>query len=67
LLGSNPSIDELRRIARHDRDRLALYKQKAFSGRLTSDVRLRELERAAAQSEERLRVRLRTTDPETTP
>jgi hypothetical protein len=66
-LGSNPPTDELRRTARYDRDRLALYKQKAFSGRLTSDTKLRELERAAAQSEERLRVRLRTTDPETSP
>ena len=66
-MGSNPPTDELRQAARYHRDRLALYKQKAFSGRLTSAERLRDLERAAAQAEERLRVRLRTLDPETSP
>jgi len=61
-----PTVDELRRAARYDRDRLALYRQKAFAGRLTSDTRLRELERAAAASEERLHVRLREEEREET-
>ena len=62
-----PTVDELRQAARHHRDRLALYRQKAFAGRATSDVRLRELERAAAQAEERLKVRLHDNDQETSP
>jgi hypothetical protein len=54
-----PTVDELRLTARYHRDRLALYRQKAFAGRLTSETRRRELEHAAAASEERLRLRLR--------
>lgn len=59
-----PTVEELRATARYDRERLALYRQKAFAGRLTSDVRLRELERAAAASEERLHLRLRDDERE---
>lgn len=40
--------------AKHARDKLALYRAKAYSGRPTSDVRMRELQVAADLSAERL-------------
>jgi len=48
-------IDELRAEARHARDRYALYRAKAYGQRVTSPTRLRALERAADDSEARLR------------
>ena len=52
---SGPTLDQLRVEARHDRDRLALYRARALTARPTSPSRMRELERAAASSEARLR------------
>lgn len=48
------TLDQLRVEARHDRDRLALYRAKALTGKPTTQTRMRELERAAASSEGRL-------------
>jgi hypothetical protein len=48
-------LDALRAEARYARERYQLYKARAFGGRATSPVRLRELERAYQQAEERLR------------
>jgi hypothetical protein len=49
------TLDELRVEARYDRDRLALYRAKALTGRPTNPSRMRELEHAAEASEQRLR------------
>ncbi len=48
-------IEELRAEARHARDRHALYRAKAYAQRPTSAAKLRGLERAADDSEARLR------------
>lgn len=48
-------LEQLRAEARWHRDRRDLYRAKGYGGRPTSPARLRELERAAAQAEERLR------------
>ena len=48
-------LDDLRAQALHARQRYDLYKAKAYSQRLTSPARLRELERASARAEEALR------------
>lgn len=48
-------LDELRAQAQHARQRYDLYKAKAYSQRLTSPERLRELERASTRAEEALR------------
>jgi hypothetical protein len=50
-----PNIDDLRATAHHHRDRLALYRARANTGRPFSPQRLRELERASQLAEERLR------------
>jgi len=42
--------------ARYRRERLALYRARAYGDRPTSATRLRELERASNQAEERLRL-----------
>ena len=49
-------LDQLAAEARHARDRFQLYRARVISGSqaATSPARLRELERAAAASEERL-------------
>lgn len=47
-------LEELRLDARHERNRLALYRAKVLSARPTSPARLRELERSCARAEERL-------------
>ena len=49
------SVDVLRVAARYDRDRLALYRARALTGKPTSPTRMRDLERAAEDSERRLR------------
>jgi hypothetical protein len=49
------SLDELRVDARYHRERRDLYRAKLHGPRLTSPARLRELERACALSESRLR------------
>ncbi len=50
-----PSLDDLRVAARHHRDRFALYRARALTGRPTSDTKMRALKRAADAAEERLR------------
>jgi hypothetical protein len=52
---SRRSLDELRVDARYHRERRDLYRAKMHGPRPTSPVRLRELERAFALSDSRLR------------
>jgi hypothetical protein len=52
---SRRSLDELRVDARYHRERRDLYRAKMHGPRPTSSVRLRELERAFALSDSRLR------------
>lgn len=47
-------IERLQAEARHARDRLALYRAKAYGGKPTTPARWRELERAAADTQARL-------------
>jgi hypothetical protein len=52
------TADEVARLkaeARYHRERLALYRARAYGSDTTTPQRLRELERAAAQAEQRLR------------
>jgi hypothetical protein len=49
-----PSLEELRAEARYQRDRYALYRARALTGKPTTQMRLRELERAAASAQARL-------------
>jgi hypothetical protein len=48
-------IEDLRTEARYHRERLDIYRAKAYGSRPTSPARLRELERACVLSEARLR------------
>jgi hypothetical protein len=48
-------LDDLRAQAQYARQRYDLYKAKAYSQRLTSPSRMRELERACARAEAELR------------
>ena len=48
-------LQELKATARYHRERLALYRARAYGGSLTSATRLRELERASEFAELRLR------------
>jgi hypothetical protein len=48
-------LEQLRAEARYRADRLALYRARTYSGRLTSPTRLRELERAAQEAQDRVR------------
>jgi hypothetical protein len=48
-------LDDLRAAAQHARQRYDLYKAKAYSQRLTSPSRMRELERACAQADDAYR------------
>jgi hypothetical protein len=48
-------LERLEADVRYHRDRLRLYRQRIFSAKATSPVRLRELERVAAAAVERLR------------
>jgi len=52
-------IERLRAEARYHRERLDLYRARAYGPRATSATRLRELERAHDGAEERLRHALR--------
>lgn len=47
-------LERLTADARYARDRLALYRAKAQTGRETSPVRMRDLQRSADQTAERL-------------
>ena len=50
-----PDLQELEAQARYHRDRLALYRARVLSAKPTSPARLRELERASAAADARLR------------
>lgn len=50
-----PRIEDLRAEARYARERVALYRAKAYGARATSAGRLRELERVADGASARLR------------
>ena len=52
--GPNRHLVELEAEARHARERYRLYRAKAYGPRLTSPVRLRELERQSKLAESRL-------------
>jgi hypothetical protein len=52
-------IEQLRAEARYARERYDLYRQKVYSLRNTSPVRLRELELASRNAQERLARALR--------
>ena len=54
--GGSVSLDQLRVAARFDRDRLALYRARALTGKPFSPTRMRELERAADSSLQRLQL-----------
>jgi hypothetical protein len=51
---SSRPIDELRAEARYHRQRYALYQAKVYSSRPTTTGRLRELESASREAQERL-------------
>jgi hypothetical protein len=53
-VSSTPSIEELRAEANYHRDRLTLYRRRALTGRETTQMRMRELERAAEAAQARL-------------
>ena len=50
----DPSLEELRAEAHYRRDRYALYRARALTGRPTTQTRMRELEKAATAAQERL-------------
>jgi hypothetical protein len=50
-----PDLQELGAQARYHRDRLALYQARVFSAKPASAARLRELQRASAAADARLR------------
>jgi hypothetical protein len=50
-----PDLQELEAQARYRRDRLALYRARVLSAKPTSVARLRELQRASAAADARLR------------
>ena len=47
-------LTRLQAEARYHRERLSLYRARAYGSDTTTPARLRELERAAAQAEQRL-------------
>ena len=54
-MGPRPALSELEAEARYRRERLALYRARVYGPRATSAAKLRELERASAGAEARLR------------
>ena len=58
-----PDLTDLEDQARHHRNRAALYRAKMYGSKPTSVERLRELERAAAAADERLRTARRVGHP----
>jgi hypothetical protein len=48
-------LEELEAEARYQRERLALYRAKAYGSQDTSGARMRKLQQASDQAEERLR------------
>jgi hypothetical protein len=57
-------LGDIEAQARYHRDRLALYRARIHGSHPTSIVRLRELERAAAAADDRLRTARRQADTE---
>lgn len=57
---TEPNIALLEAEARFHRERFALYRAKRYSGRLTSEARFRELERASNAANGRLLLARRT-------
>jgi hypothetical protein len=55
-----PDLNELEAQARYHRDRLALYRARVVSAKPTSPARLRDLERASAAADARLRHAVRS-------
>ncbi len=55
-------IEELQSEARYHRERYDLYKAKAYGPRLTSELRLNELERRSRGAQSRLRAAEREKD-----
>ncbi len=53
-MSGTPSIEELRAEANYHRDRLSLYRRRALTGKPTTQIRMRELERAAEAAQARL-------------
>lgn len=53
-MSPEPSIEELKAEARYHRDRFALYRARALTGKPTTQMRLRELERSADSAAARL-------------
>jgi len=47
-------LDQLRAEARHHRQKRDLYRARSYGMQVTSEARLRELERVATQAQERL-------------
>lgn len=62
-MAESPEIQHLRAEARFADERLRLYRAKAYGMRSTSPVRMRELERSAEQTAERLAHALRAAEP----
>ncbi len=61
--GESPELQHLRAEARYAREKLALYKAKSYGMRETSPVRMRELQRRADQTAERLAAAERAAAP----
>ncbi len=59
--GESHELQHLRAEARYAREKLALYRAKSYGMRETSPVRMRELERRAEQTSERLAAAERST------
>jgi hypothetical protein len=53
-MGEPADLRHLEADARYAREKLDLYRAKTYSGRPTSETRLRELQRQADQTRERL-------------
>jgi hypothetical protein len=53
-MSPEPTIEQLKAEARYHRDRFALYRARALTGRDTTQMRMRELERAADSAAARL-------------
>ncbi len=54
--GARAELARLEAEARYHRERLALYRARIYASKPTSGERVRELERAAAYADERLRL-----------
>ena len=50
-----PDLERLEAEAQYHRERLALYRARVYGGRLTSETRLRELQRTSQAADARVR------------